>query len=55
MHRTEEKCAQKQHHLEELGIDGRIILECMIMIYDGKVWTWLILPKMRTSDGFPRT
>jgi hypothetical protein len=36
-------------HLEDLGVDGRIILECILGKKDGNVWTgfiWLRIGKI---------
>jgi hypothetical protein len=38
-------------YLENLGLDGRIILE----EYSGRVWTGLIWLRIRTSGGLLRT
>ena len=34
---------RERHHLEDLGVDGRIILN-LILKLDGKEWTELIWP-----------
>jgi predicted NUDIX family NTP pyrophosphohydrolase len=36
---------------EELGIDGKIILEGMLKKQGGKVWTVFIWLKIRTNGG----
>jgi hypothetical protein len=38
-------------HLEELGVDGRIILEGMLVKSDGKVRTGFIWLGIETSGG----
>jgi hypothetical protein len=38
--------------LEELGIDGRIILERILGKWDGRLWTGYISLRIRTTDGF---
>jgi len=40
-------------HSEDLGIDGKIILECILGEWCGKVWTVLIWLRIRTSGGLP--
>jgi hypothetical protein len=49
-HRRDEKCVQNfgrkklkgRDHSEDLGVDGRIILEWILGKYGGKVWTGFI-------------
>jgi hypothetical protein len=57
MHGTDEKCIKilvknlkGKDHLQDLGVDGRIILK-LIFKEDGKVWTGFIKPKIGTSSG----
>jgi hypothetical protein len=38
-------------HLEDIGVDGRIISEWIVQKQDGKVWTAFIYFRLRTSDG----
>jgi hypothetical protein len=46
-HRTAEKCIQNfgqenlkgRDHMEDIGIDVKIILEWILWKYDGKLWT----------------
>jgi hypothetical protein len=38
-------------HSEDLGVDGRIILEWILGKYGGKVWTGFIWLRIATSDG----
>jgi hypothetical protein len=40
-------------HLEDLGVDGKIILECIIGKYSGKVWTGCIWIRIETSGIKP--
>jgi hypothetical protein len=42
-------------HLEELGVDGRIILELILGKQDGKVWTEFIWLRVGTINGILRT
>jgi hypothetical protein len=38
-------------HLEDLGIDGRIIVERILWKFGGKVWTGFIWLRLGTSGG----
>jgi hypothetical protein len=38
-------------HLLDLGMDGRILLECILLKYGGKVWTGCIWLRIGTSGG----
>jgi hypothetical protein len=38
-------------HLKDLGVDGRIIVECALGKYGGKVWTGFIWFRTGTSGG----
>jgi len=40
-----------KNHLEDPGIDGKIILEWILGILGGKVWTGSILLSIRTRGG----
>jgi hypothetical protein len=33
------------------GVNGRMILNCILKEYDGRTWTGLIWLRIRTSDG----
>jgi hypothetical protein len=41
----------KDHHLENMGTDGRKILEWVLKKYCVKVWIGFICLSIRTSDG----
>jgi hypothetical protein len=41
----------REENLKELGVDGRIVLECIIGKQDGKVWAGCIWIRIRTSGG----
>jgi len=38
-------------HLEDVGVDGKIILERILGKYGGKVWTGCIWLRIGTSGG----
>jgi hypothetical protein len=38
-----------RNHLEGLGIDGKIILTCVLKAYEGRAWTGLIWLSAMTS------
>jgi hypothetical protein len=40
-----------KNHVEDLGVDGRIILQCMLKKSFGKVWTGVIWLKIGASGG----
>jgi hypothetical protein len=42
---------KERDHSDELGIDGRIILEWILGKYGGELWTGCIWPRIETSGG----
>jgi hypothetical protein len=38
-------------HLENVGVDGKIILKCIFKKLDGEWWTGLIWLRVNTSGG----
>jgi len=42
---------EKRDHLEDSGIDGKIILRRIFRKWDGWVWTGLIQLRRGTGDG----
>jgi len=58
-HRRDEKCTQNlgrnlkgKDHLENPGVDGKIILQWILGKWDGKVWTPCIWLRIGTRAGF---
>jgi len=42
---------ERKDHLEEINIDGSIILKCIFKKWDGKAWTELIWLRIGTGGG----
>jgi hypothetical protein len=42
--------AEGEDHLENLGIDGRIILNCILQKWVGRTWTKFIWIRIRAGD-----
>jgi hypothetical protein len=42
---------RERDHMEDLGVDERMILQCMLNKSFGKVWTGLIWLRLGTSGG----
>jgi hypothetical protein len=41
----------ERDHLEELGVDGKVILEWMFKKWDGESWTGLLWLRIWTGGG----
>jgi hypothetical protein len=39
----------KRNHLEDVHVDGRIILKCILKKYNERTWTGLIWLRIETS------
>jgi len=46
---------KEQDHLEDLDINGRIIIEWILWKYSGWVWTAFMQMRIGTSDWFLQT
>jgi hypothetical protein len=42
---------KERDHLENIGIERRIILKCILNKQDGRAWTRRVWLKIRTSEG----
>jgi len=42
---------RKRDHLEDIGVDGRIILKFILKTWDGEEWTGLMWLRITTGDG----
>jgi hypothetical protein len=41
----------ERDHLEDLGVDGRIVIKCIFKKYYGEAWTGLIWFRLGTGGG----
>jgi hypothetical protein len=41
----------ERDHLENLGLDGKAILKCILKTWDGKSWTGLLWLRIEIGDG----
>jgi len=46
-----ETCWRERGHLEDPGIDGRIIIKLIFKKWDGEAWTGLIWLRIGTGSG----
>jgi len=42
---------EKKSHVQEVGVDGKIILICVLKKLDGETWTELIWLRIGTGGG----
>jgi hypothetical protein len=44
-------CLTEREHLEDLGVDGKIILKLVLKKFHGEAWTGLLWPRVGTGGG----
>jgi len=42
---------RKRNHLEDIGVDGRIVLKSILNTWDGEEWTGLMWLRTTTGGG----
>jgi len=45
--------SERKYPLEDLGVYERVMLNCIIKTYDGRLWSEFIQPSTGASGGLP--